>query len=314
MTHMWQMLRSMALLAAVALSLLAVSPAAAQSAAASDDTLVVTGEPLSAEQVHDQAVAFVRSLGIARGRQPTARWLVPVCPRIVGLSAAHAAIVEQRMCEIAADAGIAAAPAGCKSNIVVSFVADGARLARDVSRRSTRLAALSPTDRRWLLESAAPIRWWYATQVGSRDGSATSDAPFAGAMTGAEGGGPSIPQREGVASIAHFNSSIVSTQVVRSLVSASVVVDVNLAEGAGLRATAAYAAMVAFAEIAPPAIPPDNSILNLFGTPGQPDISETDLAVLRALYDLPLDREARRHRGLIVRGIVREAAAPVADR
>ena len=49
---------------------------------------------------------------------------------------------------------------------------------------------------------------------------------------------------------------------------------------------------------------PDGSILSLFESSAPPrDITAQDLAFLRALYRLPLDRQAMQHRGQLVHGI-----------
>ena len=86
--------------------------------------------------------------------------------------------------------------------------------------------------------------------------------------------------------------------------SATVVVDVTRTDGLPLAAVASYAAMVAFAELRPGAAPP-GSVLGLFaGAPVERDPTAWDLAFLRALYRLPLDRTARRQRGLLVSDLV----------
>ena len=95
------------------------------------------------------------------------------------------------------------------------------------------------------------------------------------------------------------------TQVNRALIRATVVIDLDRVEGRLLDSVAAYAAFVAFAEIRPSEPPPAGSILELFGTAaGAPGVTDWDMAFLRALYRMPLDRQARRHRGLLVREMV----------
>ena len=70
--------------------------------------------------------------------------------------------------------------------------------------------------------------------------------------------------------------------------------------------SAAYAAMVAFAEMNANEPPPD-SILGLF----KPDSTETsltdwDLAFLKSLYRMPLDRRSRIQRGHLVEALLDE--------
>ena len=80
--------------------------------------------------------------------------------------------------------------------------------------------------------------------------------------------------------------------------------------GRKLDTLAAYAALVAFAEIRNLDATPDGSILGMFaaGTPPR-GLTPQDTAFLRALYRIPLDREAMRHRGQLVHEITRELAA-----
>ena len=71
-----------------------------------------------------------------------------------------------------------------------------------------------------------------------------------------------------------------------------------------------YAALVAFAEIRNLDATPEGSILGMFesSTPTR-GLMPQDTAFLRALYRIPLDREAMRHRGQLVHEITRELVA-----
>jgi hypothetical protein len=76
------------------------------------------------------------------------------------------------------------------------------------------------------------------------------------------------------------------------------------ADGLPLSAVASFAAMVALAEIRPGAAPPD-SVLGLFaGGAVLRSPTAWDVAFLRALYRLPLDRTAQRQRGRLVTDLV----------
>jgi hypothetical protein len=280
--------------------------------------IVVTGERVTREQARERAVTFVRQVGVARGETPVARWTDRVCPRVLGIALAYSSIVEARMREIAAAAGMRVAPAGCQPNIVVSFVGDAAGLVRDVARRSPRrLAQVSPELRDGLLNGDAPVRWWYVTETRSREqmrnaaqsigttGSAGAGPGGGGGSGGSESNADSALGLLEVEGMSQFSSSVISTQAARAIIDAQVVIDLDRAEGQSLQAVAAYAAFVAFSEVRPSQPPPTGSILGLFATgSGASGLTDWDMAFLRSLYNISLDRQARRHRGLLVRDMV----------
>jgi len=295
---------------AVGLAVLATMLTAAQtpSGLRSDPgaPIVVTGTRPTRAEARERAAAFVRELGVASGERPVARWADPVCPVVRGIAEPYARIVQTRMRAIAATAGIEAGREGCHPNISVSFVGDAAGLMQEVQRRSpTRLNEVQANDRQALLNGAAPVRWWYITETRSRH--AMRNAPQSlQTETGGQGGGSfSASGSFDADAMSQYNSSIVSTQVNRVLLDAAVVVDFDDVSGRSLESVAAYAAFVAFAEVRAADASPPGSVLGMFGqNAGVETLTDWDMAFLRALYRLPLDREARRHRGLLVRDMV----------
>ena len=270
-----------------------------ESPADTDPSIVVTGTRLTREQARERAVEFVRQVGVARGQQAAARWIDPVCPRVAGIAEPYAGIVVARMRAIAEQAGMRIGRENCDPNISVSFVGDAEELMREIDRRSSaRLREVPVEARRALVDGDAPIRWWYLTGERSRHGmgSTSQSLPMEG--------DPSV-QPVQVEAISHYDSSVISTQVNRAIVHASVVIDLDRVEGRRLDAIAAYAAFVAFAEVRASDPPPPGSILGMFGPePDTRSLTDWDTAFLRALYRLPLDRPARRHRGILVRDMV----------
>ena len=269
------------------------------------DSIVVTGTQMSREEAERRAVEFVRGTGVARGHQSVARWVDPVCPRVIGLADKHAQLVEAKLRAIAEAADIKAARAPCKTNVVVTFTPDAGSVLRAVSAKSPRQLIEVPNDaREALMTGTAPVRWWYTSDTRSRHGmrGRANPAPWTKGDD-AEGGGSMIPG--GIPTIQHYDSSMISTQAVRVLSSASVVIDVSRIDRLPLDSVAAYAAFVAFAEVRAGDEMPPGSILGLFDAAGAPrEMTEWDLAFLRALYRLPLDREAPYHRGFLVRELV----------
>ena len=270
-----------------------------------DAPIVVTGQRPTREQARERAVTFVRQVGIARGDTSAARWSDPVCPRVLGIAQPYSGIVEARMREIATAAGMRVAAAGCTTNVSVSFVGDAAGLMREIDRRSpTRLQEVPRDARDAMLNGDSPIRWWYLTE--RRSGHQMRNAAQSLQTEGGVGGGSQQASNSlDVESLSQYNSSLISTQMARAIIDANVVIDLDRVEGRSLQAVAAYAAFVAFSEVRPSDPPPAGSILGMFGTEqGVRGLTDWDMAFLRALYQLPLDRPARRHRGILVRDMV----------
>ena len=282
--------------------------AASQSVAhqTTGNTIIVKGTRLDPSQAREKALEFVRRTGIANGQQQVARWVVPICIKAIGLQRPHAVRLEQIMRGIAREANIKEAGPKCAPNITVSFAPDAGRVVRQInSRRPQQLRELSLPAKQRLLAGDAPVRWWYATRETDRDGVEANNltAPW---ITMAGSTSP-LPVVDGVRTTQQYNSSSnVRTPVIRGLYGATVVIDSAKAGDMPIDAMAAYAAMVAFAEMDAGTPPPD-SILGLF----RPDSIETtltdwDLAFLKSLYRMPLDRNSRIQRGHLVEALVDE--------
>lgn len=280
---------------AATLSVFAPYPLRAQSPA-SDDVIIVTGEP--EEQARLKAKSYIGELGVATGEQPTARWFDPVCPRAIGLSQQHSAIVEAQVRRIVRDVGAPLAEEGCKANFVIAFT-DGAE--RVVQRISGSRGGLPLADARELKEGGAPIRWWYNTELRGKDGMPASDAAVPWAQLGSPSYTPLPSGQSG--SLLQYNSSVVSTQSVRAIHSATVVVDVERAEGAALKSVIDYAALVGLAEIVLGASPSD-SVLSLFQSGNNRELTFRDRAFLAGLYQIAMDRGSARQRRAIVQAMV----------
>ena len=109
--------------------------------------------------------------------------------------------------------------------------------------------------------------------------------------------------------MSQYDNSIISTMTQRVLVSAGVVIDQDAVIGRRLDTIAAYAALVALAEIRSQDSAPEGSILNMFAAAEPPrGLTSQDQAFLRALYQMPMDREARRHRSHLVGEMVAAVA------
>jgi len=268
---------------------------------------ITIGAQLPQKAARDLAVGFVRATGVAAGETPAARWTGPICPEVIGLEDIGKRAAEAKIRRVAEAVGANVAPEGCRRNIIVSFTSDGASLAKAVVEREPwRVAGLSPRARQAVLTGSAPIRWLYSTETRPRHGSAATTSGDAAKSYGPAGpgygGGSSIGGD--MPTLMHYESSVLSTLTNRVLTSAIVIIDTDEAMGRRLDTLAAYAALVALAEIRNAEATPPGSILTLFESSAPPrDLTAQDLAFLRALYRLPLDRQAMQHRGQLVHGI-----------
>lgn len=275
-----------------------------------NDTIVVRGTRIDPAQARQQAVDFVKRTGVAHGQQQVARWVVPVCIKAIGLTTPQAAKLEDLMLDIALEANVPVAGPGCDPNITVSFAPDAGQVVRHIySRKPRQLDELSRAEKEQLLNGSAPVRWWYATQMLDRDGVQSNNisAPWITAGEGSGSSALSLPMNDGVTSNQQYNSgSNVRTPTVRSLYGATVVVDAPTVGDTPVDAIAAYAAMVAFAEMNASDPPPD-SILGLFKPQSvETSLTDWDLAFLKSLYRMPLDRRARIQRGHLVEALLDE--------
>lgn len=290
--------------AGLSLALLAAQPPVRADPA---DQSITIGALLPEKAAHDMAERFVRSTGVASGEIPTARWVAPICPEVLGLEDIGKRAAEAKIRRVASAVGAEVAPEGCHRNIVISFTTDGASLAREViDREPRRIANLSPRAKAAVLTGAAPVRWLYTSETRGRHGGSETTAGNAAQAVPAthDGSGAGSSIGGDMPTLMHYESSVLSTLTNRILTSAIVIIDTDEAMGRRLDTIAAYAALVALAEIRNADATPDGSILTLFESSTPPsDLTAQDLAFLRTLYRLPLDREAMQHRGQLVHGI-----------
>lgn len=273
----------------------AVSASAAH--AQGSETIDVYGR--KPEEVRREVESFVRATRVAA--EPVARWIDPVCPEVLGVSKDIAERVVARVRGIAKDAGIRVGKAHCDGNLLIAFVQNGGSVVKAVAKRSQNMFKdVDQAQRSWLYEGDAPVRWWHATQTRTRDGQRDNgnDVP-----PGVQLDGPGGVPLGGDVHV-QYRSSFASTQLVRAIRFATVIIDVDRADGRTLDSVSALAALVGLAELKPSEPPPPGSILSLFADAGPRELTPLDANFLRALYKLPLDRTALAHRGLLVKGVL----------
>jgi hypothetical protein len=292
----------------LACGLVAAVPATANMQS-TDGTIVVTGQ--SVAQARKEARAFVRELGIANGEQQAARWLVPVCPKVLGIQKKQAAWVESRIRAISQSIGAPLANASCKGNLVVVFADDADGVIKYAqSHPPGRLGHPGSTAVRKLKNEQLPVRWWY--NVGNQSNLGvpeSSDAPKGAAFIEPIPGRQVDPPGGPWTTVLHsYGASLLSTRAARGIYAATVVIDANRTQPAKLGSLADYAAMVGLAEINLGA-EPDNSVLSLFKAQDGRLLTQRDQSFLAGLYRITMDREALLQRQMLVNEIVRPREA-----
>lgn len=264
----------------LAAALLTPAPAAVAQGAPdptlrSPDDIVVEGDRLTAQEKRKRANAFIRTLGVAPGNyaeDSVARWKMKLCPRAFGLSDDHAALVETWVRDTARTAGARVANGKCGANVLLLFVDDGAHFIRLFKARYPgQFADMPGPDIRDLVERERPIRWWYSVRKDS------------GGM------------------------GLIAPQSIRSIEGATIVIDVNKAEGATLRAVTDYAAFVALSGIRGRAGSQPQSILGLFDDrEATRELSQRDRRFLTELYAMPHERKGRYQRGKLIGAMLKD--------
>jgi hypothetical protein len=274
------------------------SPGGAAQANNPDTINVIARKP---EEARQEAQSFIKATGVAE--QPIARWIDPICPVALNVRADAARKVEQRVREIATQSGARLGSAKCVPNLKIVFSAHAQVLVRQLASRFGAFSDLDADSRAVMHGKSAPVRWWHTVQDRTKDGlrPMAGDTPPAAGINAGLGAvvlGGRVHQQ--------YRSSLMSSQMMRGIIAARVIIDVKLAEGTPLNSVAAYAALVSLAEIRLGESAPPASILSLFRPEGPRDLTALDTRFLRTLYRLPLDRTAIAHRGLLLRGLVGE--------
>jgi hypothetical protein len=269
----------------------------------SDTTITVTGKLPDKEKLREAASTFVRSASVIPDEAQYARRNDPLCPAVAGIDDKYASLVSTKIKSVAEAVGVAVAPAGCRVNLLVNFTGDAsAYLTSARKKQPALLSALRPEERTALINSNAPIRWWYGTNATGSDRVPIALGQLNGGLLGGTEGGAAVLPTSNRGTLRIYSPSLIDTQLVVNLASTVVLIDVEKASGLPLDSVAAYAAMVSLAQIKLSTdYSPYPSILAMFGN-GKPrseaplDLTEWDYAYLRALYKIQPNRTARAQR------------------
>jgi hypothetical protein len=231
------------------------------------------------ERLERQIQTFATSIVLPRREESLARWQVPICPVVSGLSSEGAEFVLKRVSQIAKDSRAPLAPEKCKPNFVIVVTPEPTSFLRAWWKRNPTFfndgRGLGDTET--FIRTSRPIRVWYNVMSECPDGRATYEI-----------------QRSGDESYVRCIDGSMATSsklrwlTVRKIVSAIVVADVALMEGRTLGQLADYIAMIGLAQLRrnvdPGSVP---TILKLFADAEPtipPGLSRWDEAFLRAIY------------------------------
>lgn len=266
-------------------ALFLMGQAGAGSAAQSEE-VVVTGR-----RIEEAVQAFVSGLSApSNGEDQLTRWSQRVCPGVVGLRAAQAQAMADRIAIRALEVGLDVDGPGCTANILILVTADADGAARMLANENRVLMGYYGGDANTrgrealaaFVETPRPVRWWHVSQTLTSDGMAIGSSGNAGEPT--------------TVNLPSGASSRINRGTQQSLARAVIIVDAQRVGAVPVGLLGDYLAMVALAQLDPDAETAEfPTILNLFsdraaGRTAASGLTDWDLSYLGGLYSGPSDR------------------------
>jgi hypothetical protein len=226
------------------------------------------------ELIQHQISTYVSAIAMPNRGEALLRWQSPVCPAVMGLSAAEGEFLLERLSKFAMDAGAPVAPKDCGPNLLVIVSPEPNVLLKKWWARNPRLfkddKGIGGVKR--FLDSTQPIRAYYNANLDCEGGAYK-----------VRGGGTYVPS--------HCTSALgskLSWEVIRVIVSVIVIVDLKQISDLTMGQLTDYVTLISLAQIRedpnPGAAP---TILHLFtdkGTTRPEGLSDWDQSFLKALY------------------------------
>ncbi len=271
----------------------------------SSDTIVVTGQKLEKKAVKQEATQFIRTVIAKPDDEQYARRNAPICPRVFGIDAQYAQIVEKRIRDVATAVYAQIAQPNCKLNLVVRFSADGDAYINKLKAAKPGLFSSIPLpERKSFYASTGPVRWWYNLHFTGSDGRDLEPNAAVNIPIGLTLSSKGFSRSQ--------SPSLINTNFIVKIEASTVVIDVNKVTGFPLDTIASYAAMLSLGHIRQDAdYKGAPSILGIFNAAktiadAPRDLTEWDYAYLRALYKIPLNRIASTQRSKIASAMVKQ--------
>lgn len=253
-----------------------------------------------------RARAFVDQVSLVDNQNALARWTNRICVGAVGLEAAQAQQLVDRISARAQGVGLRAGEPGCTANVMVIYAPDSDTLTRQIVAQRRDLL-YGGQDGQFTAGGAAlddfqntprPIRWWHVSSAGAgslrldaarsrqNSGRAASQGASAAGGGGNFSGQGESSDMEGMDAV-RSNGSRARAEVRNELNYALIIVDASRVSDVPAEAWMDYVALVALAQIDPAARPAGySSVLNLFGDAETAPTGMTawDAAYLDGLY------------------------------
>lgn len=276
-------MRSHLIRLAIAFAGLSAAPAAAQDAAAQDDTpegtAIIVRPPLTENERKQELREFTKQIvRPPRMRHPVAKFFYPICPQVLGLAPDEAEAIAERIRENARAFGAGANPdPACLPTVKIAFMAPAAGPPdRWLTADSAQLAHLAIYERERVLAETGPVRAWNRVIVRDFNGEPIE----VGTMIQIE------PYSR--------NDPIVTTEIT----GAAVLIAREAAEGFTLAQLADYITMRTLIGTGAPLSDegvPARTILTLFDDPDPPaEMTSFDRALVAELYNASRNSSPRR--------------------
>jgi hypothetical protein len=222
---------------------------------------------------------FVYQIATLQNGEGLARWRVPVCPIVAGVSQQAGDFTLSRISQIAREAGVPLAPEPCRPNLLVFVTPDAKQFFAGMSMH-TRLLTFSgahPSVIDEFIRTPRPVRVWYKTAMMTPEGKSLGDTDLTENALRAYG----VPRVAPETAYARIS-------VIWGMSRVLVVVDQARLQGVSLGQFADYVALAGLAQIKVGAHLGDApTILKVFdGTPqaAAEGLSDWDRAFLKSLY------------------------------
>ncbi len=271
-------------------ALVAVSDASAEERKGPVDQAVEVDEVVVTASQLNVLAQFLNEAADTTNDRQFARWNSKICPLALGLSERQNTYVQSRVTDLARQVGAEVAEQSCRPNVLILFSAQPEKMLRAAFRaKKLRLPGEQPLAVSRFLSTDRPVRWWHRIE--------------AEALFGESG----AIDEEQASPVLRSNGSRIRIPVQGSFRAALIVVDTRKAAGMKFRRLAGYLAMASLGQMDPDAdLAGFPTVLNAFSSSKEEaekfeDLTEWDVAYLRALYSAASDRYGLAQRGEITR-------------